>query len=85
MALQTEKNSLEVIVHFIADTGTDKNILEFIFGSRYRDSCSLQPRGGGRADQICFEHNLYFMADTDTENYYFRIMFATQSIFWGKK
>ena len=56
-----------------------KIILELIFGSRYRDSCSLQPReGGGRiADQNCFGHNFYFIADTDTQRKdYFRIISA---------
>ena len=41
----------ELIMHFIADTDTDENYLEFFFGSRYRDSCSLQ-LGGGGAQQI---------------------------------
>ena len=63
-------------MHFIADTDTDENYLEFIFGSRYRDSCSLQPGGGGIADQNCFGHTFYFIADTDAEKYYFRIISA---------
>ena len=49
-----------------------KIILELILGSRYRDSCSLQPRGGGGiADRNCFAHNSYFIADTDTEKSFF--------------
>ena len=36
--------------------------------------CSLE--GGGIADQNCFGHNFYFIADTDTEIYYFRIISA---------
>ena len=66
----------ELIMHFMADTDTDENYLECFFGSRYRDSCSLQPGGGGIADQNCFGHNFHFIADTDTEKYYFRIISA---------
>ena len=68
---------LELVMLFIADTDTDQNVFELIFRSRYRDSCSLQPRRGGRiADRNGFGHNFYFIADTDTENYYFRIISA---------
>ena len=44
----------ELIMHFIADADTDENYLEFIFGSRYRDSCSLQPGGGGHSRSKLF-------------------------------
>ena len=36
--------------------------------------CSLD--GGRIADRNCFGHNSYFIADTDTEKYYFRITSA---------
>ena len=42
-------------MHFIADTDTDENVLEFIFGSRYRDSCSLQPGGGAQQIKIVLD------------------------------
>ena len=61
----------ELNMHFIADTDTDENYFGIVFCSRYRNSCSLQARGGGIADQNCFGHNFYFIADTDTEKYYF--------------
>ena len=35
------RNSHQVM-HFIADTDTDKNFLELILGTRYKCSCSLQ-------------------------------------------
>ena len=49
-------------------------LLEINFRSRCRDSCSLQFRGGRIADNNYFGHNFYFIADTDTEKYYFRII-----------
>ena len=46
MALPAEKSFICArIIHFIADTDTDLDenmLLEFIFRSRYRHSCSLQ-------------------------------------------
>ena len=76
MALQTEKNYFRINYAFHSRYRYRRKLFEFIFGSRYRDSCSLQPGGGGTADQNCFGHNFYFIADTDTEKYYFRIISA---------
>ena len=56
--------------------------LEWIFRSRCRHCCSLQFWGGRTADKIhksYFRHNFDFMADTDTEKYYFRIIPAMNS------
>ena len=77
MALQTEKNIFELIMHFIADTDTDEKYFGINFGSRYRHSCSLQPRGGGGiAERNCFGNNFYSISDTDTEKYFFQIISA---------
>ena len=72
-------------MHFVADTDTDQNYFRVNFLSRYRDFladtetavlCSLEGGGGRIADQNCFGHNFNFIADTDTEKYYFRIISA---------
>ena len=57
-----------------------KIILELIFRSRCRQSCSLHIEGGRTADKNCFRNNSDFIADTDTEKYflsnYFRYEFG---------
>ena len=79
MALQTEKIIFELIRQFIADPDTDQNYFGINFRSRYRHSWSLQFGGGRIADENYFGHNFYFIADTDTEKYYFRIISAVNS------
>ena len=56
-----------------------KIILELIFRSRCRHSCSLQFWGGRIADRNCFGITFYVITDTDTEKYYFRIISAMNS------
>ena len=63
---------------FIADTDTDRRQLFWnsFFRSRCRDSCSL---GDRIADKNDFGNAFYFIADTGTEKYYFRINSAMNS------
>ena len=66
----------ELISRFVADVDADELILELSFRSSCRRSCSLQLRAGSMAEKIDFGHNLHFIADTDTETYYSRIVSA---------
>ena len=47
----------KLILHLIADADTDENYIGIHFPSRYRDSCSLQPRGGSIGDKSHLGHN----------------------------
>ena len=66
-------------MRFIADTGTDENYfgINFVADTGTGVLCSFE--GGRIADQSCFGHNFDFIADTDIEKYYVRIISAMNS------
>ena len=68
----------ELIMRFIADTDTDENYSGInFFRSRCRHSCFfLQFPGGHIANKNDVGNSFDFIADADTEKYYFRIISA---------
>ena len=57
-------------------------ILELLFRSRCRHSCSLQFKGGRIADKSDFGNYFDLIADADTEKYNFRTMSTMNSDKW---
>ena len=77
VSLQTEKHYFRINSAFHSRYRyTQKFVSTSFFHSRCRHRCSLQFRRVRIADQTYFGHNVYFIADADTENYYFRSVSA---------
>ena len=77
MALQIEKNYFRINYVFHCRYRYRRELFWNSFLAADRKTavlCSLE--GGGIADQNCFGHNFYFIADADTEKYYFLRQFC---------
>ena len=70
----------DLFVHFIADTDTDENCFEINFSWQIQIQWFFAVRGGGHiADKNNVGNKFGFIADTDTEKYYFRSISAMNS------
>ena len=64
MALHTENNYFELIMHLIADADPDENYLELIFPEHIQKQLFFAASGGGVghiADQRCFGQDFDFI------------------------
>ena len=80
MALQTEKNYFRINYAFPSRYRYRRKTFRNSFFVADADTALLCSFEGGRiADRICFRFLFYFIADADTEKYYFRIISAMNS------